>query len=171
MIQSPLTAFRRSSRSRGRCRRWKAPATARAQGDRSCMCETMVLAWWNDRARCRFSRVGVSFPRNVDSSPAKHPINGVGGAPFYCGSDKGGRWRCFGYGPGGQHRNRGTDDRAISAACWLPSLGRCLIIDGSLGKLGQAFVGFLLFGQGLVEQLRGLRVVELERPGLQGAVA
>ena len=51
------------------------------------------------------------------------------------------------------------------------ALCRGLIIDCGLGKLGQAFVGLLLFGQGLVEQLRGLRIVQLERPGLQGAVA
>jgi len=51
------------------------------------------------------------------------------------------------------------------------TLCRGLIIDCGLGKLGQAFVGFLLFSQGLLEQLRGLRIVQLERPCLQGAVA
>ena len=110
-------------------------------------------------------------PRNVDSSPAKHPINGVGGLLFIAAATRADDGAVSDTAQAADIGIGETDDRAISAACWLPSLCGGLIIDGGLGKLGQAFVGFLLFGQGLVEQFRGLRIVELERPGLQGAVA
>ena len=65
-------------------------------------------------------------------------------------------------------RADGTHHGAVGR---LSDLRRGLVIDGGLRDLGQGFVGLLLFGQGLVDQLGGLRIVELERPGLQRAVA
>jgi hypothetical protein len=165
----------------------------------------------NDRARSVFARVDVSSPVTSNSSPAEHPIDGVGGALFlFAGADRTADAQDLGCDrrPGDRGRGRtaaqtsdgfrpiapgiiaGAGGVPVQAmACCTPqgrrrvpqgqsappadylALCRSLIIDCGLGKLGQAFVGFLLFGQSLVEQLRGLRIVQLDRPGLQRAVA
>ena len=61
--------------------------------------------------------------------------------------------------------------RPDSAVGRLLVLRRGLVVDRGFCDLGQGFVGLFLFGQGLVDQLHGLRIIELGRPGFQGTVA